>query len=245
MHYFKLAEADENEGSGGAADNQNADNTSQQQIELLTKSVGLIAEGLSKMEGNQNMILETLARVTDQSKAEVKHEIKEEFGADVDLEQLDRRQFATFIVRQAEAAFKEEIKNMLGTVDSKVQDLATRFESKNASEQITKVSDNNPDFWEWSSEIKQLLSENPTLTVNRAYALAKSENPKKAEELHKKFAKPEPKKQQSFFGLTPTSSISTRSNAGKMSQKEAAEAAFDKVMGELGDRIENGDFKLA
>ena len=244
LHQVKMAEAGDIDGSG---DNKvvAASEASMQQIELLTKSVGLLAEGLQKMEGNQQNIVSALANITSQSKGAVREELKEEFGKDVDLEQLDRKDFAAFIIKSAEVVLKTEMAKLLGDVDKKVTNLASSFESKNANEQIAKAADQNPDFWEWSNEIKQMLAENPTLSVNRAYQLAKSENHKKAEELNKKYAKPTEKKEQSFLGLTPTSSIGTRDATGKMTQKEAAEKAFDKVMGDLGDVIQNKDFKIA
>lgn len=243
LHQVKMAEAGEADGS--VAVDVKASDASLQQIELLTKSVGLLAEGLQKMEGNQQNIVAALAKITDQSKAGVREDLKEEFGKDVDLEQLDRKDFAAFIIKRTEAALKDEMAKLLGDVDKKVTNLASSFESKNANEQIAKTANDNPDFWEWSTEIKQMLSENPTLSVNRAYHLAKSENQKKVEELNKKYTKPAAKKEQSFLGLTPTSSIGTRDATGKMTQKEAAEKAFDKVMGDLGDVIQNKDFKIA
>lgn len=244
--YSKMEEANDGDkgGAGGGQQKQAPDHS--QQIELLTKSVGLLAQGLEKMEGNQTMILETLSKVTNQSQQQVKDQVEKKFGEDVDLEQLDRKDFATLIMESTKAALKEEMKKLTGDIDTRVNDLAVRFESKTANEQIEKTAEKNADFWDWSNEIKQLLKENPTLSVVRAYSLAKTENPKKATELDVKYKPADKKKEHSFIGLTPTSSLSTRdSTVGKMSQKEAAEAAFDKVMGELGDVIENGNIRFA
>jgi hypothetical protein len=238
-----MDEADD--GTGKTAGTGATPNQHEQQIELLTKSVGLLAEGLQKMEGNQSEIIATLAKVTEQSKGEVRQELEHKFGEGVDLEQLDRKDFAAFIMENTAKALRSEMTKLLEGVESKVTNLATSFESKNANEQISKTAHDNPDFWEWSGEIKNLLKENPTLTVNRAYNLARSENKDKVKELDTKYAKPVAKKEQSFLGLTPTSSVGARDGTGKMSQREAAEKAFDKVMGELGDVLQNGDMKIA
>ena len=247
--FVKMSPAGDGDGTGDATqvvvDADAASNKTQ--IELLTRSVGLIAEGLSKMEGNQSTIVATLAEITKQSKGDVRQQLEEDFGKDIDVEQLDRKQFASFILANAKKDLQAEMKKLMDGVDSRVTDLAGRFETKNANEQVTKTAELNADFWEWSSEIKQLLKDNPTLSVSRAYNLAKAENPTRLAELDKKY-KPAKKenKERSFLGLTPTSSLGTRdSGTGKMTQKEAAEKAFDTVMSDLGDTLQNGDLKIA
>lgn len=228
----------------GAGDNKNAPDT-QVQVELLTKTVGLLAEGLQRMEGSHNDVLAALAKMSDQSKANVQEAAEVKFGEDVDLTQLDRKQFAALIIDSTRKAVQSELNKITSDVDTKVSELGARFESKNANEQINKTAEANPDFWEWSTEIKQLLKENPTLSVARAYNLAKAEDTKKAKSLDSKYNPPKSKGEQSGFGLTPTSSIGTRSGTGKMNQKEASEKAFDTVMANLGDVLNNGDLKIA
>ena len=244
--FVKMDEADdgaEGKSSGGGDD---AAKASAEQIKLLTQSVGLLADGLQKMEGNQASIIDTLARITDQSKGEVKKDLTATFGEDVDLEQLDRKDFARFILESSRQATQESLDKMLASLDNKIQDLGSRFESKNAGEQVERMANDHKDFWEWSSEIKVLLKENPTLTVRRAYSLVRGENPDKAKAMDAKYNPPAPaKKSGSFIGLTPTSSVGTREGTVKMSQKDAANKAFDDVMADLGDTIQNGDLKLA
>ena len=232
-------------GVGDASSSDAAAQQTAQQIELLTRSVGMLAEGLQKMEGNQGNIVAALAKITDMSKSEVRAQVAEDFGDDVDLEQLDRKSFAKFLMDNISKSFKSELESSMKSIDARVTNLATSFESKNATEQIAKTAEHNADFWEWSAEIKQILSENPSLTVNRAYNLVKAENPDKVQTLQKKYTKEPAKKEPSFLGLTPTSSVSTRGSAtGKQNARAAAESAFDKIMGDLGDVIQNGDIKL-
>jgi len=246
MLYRKLGvfqdEVADNDGAGGAA--KPAVPAADEQIALLTKSVGMIAEGLSRLEGNQNSIVETLAKITQQSPKEVKQELKE-FGADVDLENMNRKDYAQFIMQHTAAALKTEMDKLLGDVDSKVTNLANSFEAKNATEQIAKAAENNADFWEWSGEIKKILQENPTLSVTRAYKIAKEESPTKAQELDKKYNKPIASKATDFFSLLPQSHVGGKETPGKMTRQDAALKAFDKVMGDLGNVVSNSDFKLA
>lgn len=249
--YMKMEEAgdDGSGGSGGDDVKKNADAAaaqSAQQLELLTKSVGLLAEGLKNMESNQSQIVATLAAITEQSKGEVRKDLKEEFGADVDLDQLSQKDFARYILAHSVKGTQDALSKFNSDLDLKIQDLASRFENKNAGDQVEKIAGNNKDFWEWGPEIKAILKENPTLSVGRAYNLVKTENPDKAKTLDKKYNPAPEKKQSSFIGLTPTSSIGTRDGSkGKMSQKDAANKAFNEVMDSLGDTIQNGDLKLA
>src|SRR3990167_1333366 len=208
--YVKMDEAgDGKDGSGddaaaiAKAANDAAAAASKQQIELLTKSVGLLAEGLKNMEGNQANIVAALAKITDQSKGDVKKGLEDQFGDDVDLEQLDRKDFARFILAQSKGDIQGEVKKLSDVMVAKIDDLGGRFESKNAGEQVEKTASDHKDFWEWSNEIKGVLKDNPTLTVRRAYALVRSENPEKAKEMDKKYNQHVDKK-QGFIGLTPT-----------------------------------------
>ena len=191
-NYVKMEGATDDTGAGagaagaGAADEDKAKaavDASKQQIELLTRSVGLLAENLQKMEGNQGQIVAALAKITEQPKSDVKQQLETQFGDDVDLEQLDRKDFARYIRTHMLADIKGEVSKLSDTMIAKIEDLGGRFESKNANEQIERTANSNKDFWEWSSEIKGLLKESPTLSVSRAYKLARSENPDKAKEL--------------------------------------------------------------
>ena len=220
---------DDADGSSDGGGNASADNG---QLELLTKSMNILTAGFQSLQENQAALANTLSELNTKVGTPVEHAntSPKDIFADVDLEQLDRKQFAQLMISTTANALKAEMNNLLGGVDDRISGLAERFESKNAEEQIGKVSGNNPDFWEWSGEIKTLLKENPTLSVSRAYNLAKTENPEKATKLSKQYNKSETK-DQSFFGLTPTS---TRTRGtGKMTQKEAAEKAFENVMGNL------------
>jgi hypothetical protein len=239
-------EGDDGGGSSGAgAGSAGSTPDTQAQIELLTKTVGVLADGLQKMEGSHNQVLEALAKISGQSQAHVEEKAEAHFGDDVDLSQLDRKQFAALIIDSVRKATQSEISKVSGTLNGNVQELASRFESKNASEQVAKAAETHADFWEWSGEIKQMLKENPTLSVVRAYNLARAEDTKKATALDKKYNPPKEKGGSPFFALTPTSSIGSKDTRGKMNQKEAAENAFDSVMNTLGDKLQSSNLKIA
>lgn len=237
--YFLMDEADAGDGNKGhAGGNEDKQNSSTQQVELLTQSVGLLAKGLEELRGNQSAITEALAKLaegTGQSKQEQKNLAQDMFGPDVDLEQLDRKSFAQLIQASIQQGISKELNTANEKLNEKISELSSRFESKNANEQITATAEKNPDFWEWSTEIKAVLQEHPNLSVTRAYNLVRSENPTKVAKLQEKYNKPAPKKDV-FVGLTPTSSRTSADGGNKkMNASEAANAAFDQIMAQMGD----------
>lgn len=256
--WFLQDEADDGAGKGGGAgsdtpkDDEHKDDQPdvKAQLELVTKSIGLLAQGMQASESRFNSFIEKVESGEiggGKNKESIKDDDTDklnkesELFKDLDLEQMNRKQFAETLLSRAAEMFTVEMKKQLGSVDEKIGTLAERFESKNASEQITRVASDNPDFWEWSAEIKAVLKDTPNLSVQRAYALVKSENPEKATKLKLKF-NPEKKTNKSFIGLTPTSSKGG-AGTGKKSFTEASAAAFDKVMSELGEGL--GDENVA
>lgn len=226
-------EDDEGVGAGNAGDGAAGDGKPDvgQQMELLTKTVGLLAQGLQELQGNQSKFTEALEGF---SKTNVQPPRAEEPKADpfdgADLDTMTNKDLVQLLLTKLSGAMEEKIAKTAEHIDSKVSALAERFEGKNASEQIEKVAGKNDDFWEWASEIKLLLKDTPTLSVDRAYKLARAENPDKVEKLKSKYEKKVETK-SNLFSLTPTSS--RQSGTGKMSQRDAAEKAFNEVMSVL------------
>lgn len=229
---------------GGAGGGDDAKALQLQQIELLTQSVGTLAKGLEELRSNQSTITEALAKLaegTGQSKQEQKDLAEDLFGPDVDLEQLDRKSFAKLIQASVQQSISKELSTGQEKLANQINELASRFETKNASEQIGATAKDNPDFWEWSAEIKKVLTEHPNLSVTRAYNLVKAENPEKVAKLKDKYNKPAPKK-DTFIGLTPTSGhLGAEGTNKKMSANDAANAAFDAVMAQVGDVFSKED----
>jgi hypothetical protein len=229
-------------GTGGDPKADEAKVLQLQQIELLTQSVGTLAKGLEELRTNQSSITEALAKLaegTGQSKQDQTKIAQELFGDDVDLEHLDRKSFAKLIQASITQAVTKDLNTAQEKISGQINELASRFESKNANEQITATAEKNPDFWEWSTEIKKVLTEHPNLSVIRAYNLVKAENPDKVAKMNEKYNKPAAKKETPFVGLTPTSSNRTDGTAKKMSASEAANAAFESVIARVGGDVFN------
>lgn len=205
-----------------------------QQVELLTKAVGLLSQGMSELQAQNQKITETLEAVRKgseppQPKSKSLEEELAERGDDV--ETMTNKELLELMVGKLTEKFENRIKELSGEVETKVGGLAQQFHSRVSAEEVGKIAEKNPDLMEWSGEIRALLKDNPTLSVSRALTLAREENPQKKAELTKKYAKPPSEAKSKGFGLTPTSSRTT--GTGKLSPKEAAEKAFDEVMSSL------------
>lgn len=239
MPKFHVVQNEAGEGGDGGAGTGEV--KTDPNIELLTKSVGLLAQGLQKMEENQNAIVSKLGELGKAPPIDDKKvELKDPFE-NVDLEQLTPKQIIEMTLKLAREENAVELAKVQKAADEKVDSLAQAFSSKNANEQVGAAIKDHADFWEWKDDIKSVLSENPNLNVQRAYKLARAEAPEKAAEMDKKYAKADDKPTR-VLSLFPTSYQTTKSQ--KMTPKEAAEKAFDSVMGEFKNQL-TSDQKIA
>lgn len=233
----RILQDEAGEGTEGTGNASAVPAVSNEQMELLTQSVQFLAKGFEELRGNQSQLTEALAKLSDmtgQTPKQTQETAEVMFGDDVDIEQLSRKDLAKLIETSIMKGVEAKLGKFQEGLSGRVEDLAMRFESKNAGEAVEKVASSHPDFWEWTGEIKALLTENPSLTVNRAYTIVKSENPDKVEKLKTKYEKPAEKKRD-FFSLLPTSTRGRAEGSSKMTQQQAAEAAFDSIMSDIGD----------
>ena len=227
-------------GTGGTGDPaQGADSAKpdlSQQVELLTKATSILANGLKESDTRFNQFMETFA--AQQKGGDPKGDGGDGGGApsessdpfaDLDLDKLDRKEFATTLLQQAAGMFEKALQKQLGSVDEKIGSLSQRFDSKAAQDAIGQVAASNKDFWEWSTEIKQIVKDTPNLSVDRAYKLARAENIEKASAMDKKYNPEKPRKILSFSG----SGVSGKSGGAKLSMHAAALKSFDEVMGQM------------
>ena len=84
----------------------------------------------------------------------------------VDIDQMSNRQLAQFIIQQV---------NEQGGV--RLQQLETTVETLKVIREIDKCEAKYNDFWQFEDRIKQLGVNNPTLSIEQAYKLAKAETP--------------------------------------------------------------------
>lgn len=212
---------------------------SEARFAALEKAIGVIASGhesltqsLTGLTAKQEQLLERLASGGGGNSGGGS---SGGGGDDVDLETMDRKQFASHILSQMKGVVEETLKPLgekFGALDQKI-------DGTSLSIMIKEFQKDHPDFFEWKEEMRGLLKDNPTLTPARAYALARAENPEKVVKIDAKYGlgkdKSKPNGSDNILSLFPQGGSATKSGAGKMNPKQAAEAAWDQVMSSLGN----------
>jgi type VI protein secretion system component VasK len=207
-----------------------------QQVETLTKAMQLMATGQAQSQAQMQALAEAIAKGGEKPD-EKKPDPNAPLFDGVDLEGLDRSQFGTLLLtkfmERLEAHMEGKLKPVLdeiGTVKNTVtKDIGERS--------IANAAANNKDLYEWKDEISNLLKESPGLSLPRALAIARSENPTKTQAMAKKYGSggDGEKKEQKWLSLTPTSRTGgTETGGGKMKFHDAAERAFDDVVASFG-----------
>lgn len=149
---------------------------------------------------------------------------------DDELESMSRKDLLAYI----EKKFSKTVQSQLKPLQENLQNTSQETERTRIQQQVKEAETSHPDFWEWKTEMGELVQRYPNLSVNDLYTLARANNADKARQLDEARAEKEKPAQQQprFGGLTPTSGTQTQ-RTGEMDTKTAAESAWDEVMSGL------------
>lgn len=193
-------------------------------VTLTAEQYGAILDKLADMEEkrskptHQVVSLEELAREGRRTLPQVEEQPK---GGLDDMSNRER-ELVNFIV--------DEINRQATPL---LQDLATKLETQRVLREIDKCEAKYDDFWDYRERILQIGSENPNLSVEAAYKLAKSEKGEQP-------IKPKGDSKSILHHLPPRPTASEKagparavtSGTGVKSLKEAAEKAWGEVVKE-------------
>jgi hypothetical protein len=232
LHNLQHKHAPEGEGTGTGTGSgeptKGGDPASAQAAELgvLKQAVGLLAQGFDELKNQGTKMqetLETLAKPKETTSAPI---TPDKMFEGVDLTQMDNSGLATLVLQKATELVESKLKEHGTVIDGKITSIHSNLAERDVKSQVADLSKEAPDLYEWRPEIQKILGEHTTLSIKDAYILAKSQDAKKSAEMIKKYAtKPDVK----HFSFAPSG---TRSDGGgKMSQADAAAAAFDSVFG--------------
>jgi hypothetical protein len=153
-------------------------------------------------------------------------------GADeeVDLDAMSNTEMAKWLMKTLK-------KDMIDPLHENIKNVELTRAQKEAAAAVNAAAAKYNDFGQWDKEISVLIEENPSLSLDDAYTLARAKAPDKAKALDDVAAKavadekgvddsPSP-----FGGLLPTSSASSEST--QMTLDDAGEAAWTKEMGDF------------
>lgn len=184
------------------------------QLEALMKTVGTLASAVAG-QGKQIEALATSLKAPEKPD----HSGNE----NVDLESLSRSDFAKHIVE----TLNGQLKPIFDQLGQRIDTVHTTHGTKALKGDMDMFAKEHKDFWDLQDEIQKIAKETPGINFQRAYTIARTENPEKAKELDAKYAPPK-QETPKFGGLTPTSGSSTKSNT--MKPAEASQAAWEEVM---------------
>lgn len=235
LPFHGLHEEDSNAGEGGGGDpnaGKGGSGDGEARLAMLEKAVGLIAKGHQELTTGISALTSKIEQIGQPALNKQGGQGEEE---DVDLETMDRKTFTSYLMGQLKSVVEEQVKPLgerFGQLDEKI-------DGQSLSILIKEFSSDHPDFFEWTPEIKALVKEHPTLTPARLYTLARSENAAKAKKLDEKYGLNKSTERRngddiplSFFPSSSATSA-TKGAPGRMTPKQAAEAAWDSVMSQI------------
>lgn len=229
-------------GEGGVSDVQKTVGELAQQVGVLTKAMSVLAQGNQEMQSSIRALSENIGQgFSSIRKPDGEGDKAPPNGnlfEGVDLEQLDRNQFGTMILSKFMERLDAHMEGKLKPFEQKIGQIESTVVQDLGRRNIADVSSANKDLYEWKDEIAVILKESPQLSLARALAIARAENPDKNAAMQKKYASSGgdgDRQKLAFLGLTPTSrSGPSDGKGGKMKLSEAAERAFDDVVASFG-----------
>lgn len=247
MKSYLMDTAGDGTGSGGGSGG--GDGTKTQDLTEIVKSVGMLtqvvaglASGMKDMQTSLTSMPDTFRELLPKGRTEDNDDDSRRTGDDfsnVDLESLDRRQFATLLLSQFSSHLEKALDEKLRPFDEKINNVRETVARDLGTRQFHDVNKEHPDLMEWKDEIQSILKTNPGLSLKHAYTIARSDNLEKAKTIDAKYKKDDSGKdgaKQLFFGLTPTSTNEAPSEKSgrRMDFKQAAEKALEDVMASIG-----------
>lgn len=240
--YPLMQEGGEDGGGGGGGDggdkgDKGGDNGNESS-EMLMRGLAVVASGMSKLQESNDQLLSFMKEQASKSTGKSgddgdKQTSNSNLFEGVDMEQLDRSQFAALLLSKFEERLGHHLKEANKSLVEKVDSVSNRLEEDLANREVQGASKDRPDFYEWKTEIGALLKDNPSLNVVRAYTIARAENADKAKKMDEKYAKPKESTGR-VISLTPTGGGGRGEGATKMKFNEAAEKAYSDVLTSLG-----------
>ena len=158
----------------------------------------------------------------------------------IDLDELSNKELVGHLNQRFERSLTKALKPLF----KKIDDQKAESETEKFRESVKQMKKDHKDFSEWGDELRAIYKENPTMSIDRAYKLARAENPDKAKELDEKFAKEDKEDdeenkstQKLFGGLLPTSGTSDAKEERRLKPKDAADKAWDQTMQGLDEAL--------
>jgi len=131
------------------------------------------------------------------------------------------------------------VEKKVDLVRKDMSSLSNDVTEKTAKQELQAFAKENPGLYHFVDEVKALIEETPGLSFERAYKLARAENPDKAKDVDAQIARESGKtddevkeKKLPFGGLTPTSgsTVGEDGKEVKMTSDDAAAKAWEETL---------------
>lgn len=155
-----MGEGDEQKGNEGEGQQG-------EQVQLTTEQYQAMLDHMAKLE--DAVTKSSKIHSIDELAEEGKGKKVEQQGPDlneVDFDKLSPQQTMDLMMQALNANL--------------IQPLEMKMETMRVGMEIERCANKNEDFWQYADEVKKMAIENPTLSIDKAYKLAKAENPSKA-----------------------------------------------------------------
>lgn len=188
---------------------------------LLDRIYELESEAANRSRDRSTYDVDDLA---DEARRQPVNQRRAANDTDENVEEMNQEQFASYVVG--------EVNKVVGRVVNEVETLKVLRE-------IDKCEAKYEDFWEYEQEVQRIASENPQMSIERAYRLAKAESGEKGDKGTKSKTANQPSTTEKLLRLPPRSMPGEKPGVAPGSTSEgdvktlkgAAERAWDEAVG--------------
>ena len=233
-----MSKATGDSGKGGESGDEG--NKGNVDLKALADTVVGLVDAVKAVNENQAGVTETMKNIQERLEnprppVSKEPESKKGFG-DMNLEAMDRMAFADAILSQVGSIVTDALKPLTG----RIEEVGTESTKTAVAAMVVDARKVHPDIDEWVEEVRAEMEASPGLNLQKALTLVKAGNPEKATEMKEKFGEAgsgdvgvRGNDLNRFGGLPPGGSQTEPST--RMSNDDAADAAWDSVLSTLDD----------
>ena len=234
------------EGNGnGNGEGNGKGNGEGKSLDLTELNAGLEGLPTKIQEAVQEAVVSALHTIKDESDQSQKQQAVKDKDDDIDVETMSNEELVNHITKTVVGSVSE----LLKPINQRVSGVQTVIEEDRIRSEAIAIAKEDPLFMEMRNEMADVAKVHPELSVRDIYTLAKVNNPDKFAKVEKAFKEKEDKDEEesgekpaAFGGFLPSSGVkSSGKDAGKMSSKDAANAAFDEVFKDIPAHIISGE----
>jgi len=193
---------------------------------------------LRKMVLDQSNVINGLKdRLLDGQKVDEPDPLLDDEPEPDDLDNLDTKELIEYTQRKTTRAVMNELKPLLEPLQNNIQDLTQKQTVTALKSEIDSVRAKDPGLDYWKQEIIGITKDTPGLSVKRALALAKLEDPQKDRKIRQRIAKKTATKRP-YTGIgTGASTRASSGSTGNMNAEDSFNAAWGSVQALLDSEL--------